>query len=150
MLVEPISTLIAAAVGAAGVAPAASRVQRAPLWRGVKEITLSCEGQVDERLCATALAEARRGAPYIIRRADGTGGVATLAIHLRLGTAGSARIVTIEGKRAVTADEAQGALRPRSTRPAPGEGIERTLARAFDALLPWRRATLGSQPYRQQ
>ena len=137
---ELISTLVLAAAGVAGADPAAGRTQRAPLWRGVDEVTLACDGQAGDGFCAAALAEARRGAPYPVRPADGSGGVATLALRLTLASTGDARVVTIAGERAVTVDEAQGALMPLSTRAAPGERIERTLARAFDTVLPWRRA----------
>lgn len=139
-----------AIAGLAAVEPA-SGAMRAPLWRGVKEVTLRCDAEApgfSPTFCAAALAEARRGAPYPVRAADGSGGVATLALRLTAAMRDGAPVLTVDGERAVSIDDAQGAMRPRSTRAAPGEAIGDTLTRALDAALPWRR-TRSAPPFRQ-
>lgn len=146
--------MILAAAGLSAAAPAPGReVMRAPIWRGVKEVTLACEVDPDARFsgdfCSTALAEVSRDSPYPMRLADGSGGMATMALRLAAGTRDGRTVLTIAGARAVSIDEAQGALLPRSTVATPGEAVERTLARALDGALPWRRARRQASPPRQ-
>jgi hypothetical protein len=134
-------------MGVTGGDPARLPFQRAPLWRGINEITLACDvgaSGISANFCNVALEEARRGAPYPIRLADGSGGLNTLALHLAVATDVDTRTLTIAGERAVTIDEAEGSLLPRITCSIAGEAVERTLARAFDAALPWRRQRAGT------
>lgn len=146
-------------IAAAGLAVTgtAGGFGRAPLWQGVDEITLACDAggsESPEDFCAAALAEARRGAPVPVRPAGRPGGLGTLALRLTAASDGDARVLTVAGERAVPVDDAQGSLRPRVARSTPGEPVERLLARAFDAALPWRRAPSGrarelGAPFRQ-
>lgn len=114
----------------------------APIWRGVDEIAFACTGG-PPGLCAAALVEAGRGAPVPVRAAAGPGGLGTLDLRLVATADGDATLVTLSAARAVEFDDSQGSLLPRTTRSAPGETVERMVARALDGILPWRRARRG-------
>lgn len=137
---------------AAESAPA-NGAMRAPIWRGVTEVALACDAGSTAGLppsfCEAALAETRRGSPYPVRLADGSGGIATFILRLTARTRDGRAVLTVAGERAASIDEAQGALLPRSTPAVPGEATERTLARALDAALPWRRTSRIPSPHRQ-
>ena len=144
---ESAATLILATMGVIGGNLQRGSVQHAPLWRGVSEIALACDVRapgVPPGFCEVILEEARVGAPYPVRIAEGSLGPNTLALSVAVAIDVDTRTFTITGQRAVTIDEAQGSLLPRITRATPGEAIERTLARAFDAALPWRRPRAGT------
>lgn len=146
--------LILAIAGLSAAASAPGRESmRAPIWRGVEEVTLACDVDPAARLsgdfCSAALAEAGRDSPYPVRLADGSGGIATMALRLTAGARDGGTVLTIAGARAVSIDEAQGGLLPRSTAAIPGEAVDRTLARALDNVLPWRRDRRRLSPTRQ-
>lgn len=143
---ESAVTLILATMGVIGDLQRGS-VQDAPLWRGVDEIAIVCdvrEPAISAGFCDAVLQEARVGTPFIVRLADGSDGPSTLVLSVTVAMDVDTRTLTITGERAVTIDEAQGSLLPRITRAGTGEMIERTLARAFDAALPWRRPRAGT------
>ncbi|MEZ0497976.1 hypothetical protein [Sphingomonas sp. IW22] len=131
----PIAFLtVASAQAAANESPR----QIAPLWQGVRDITIRCEGEGSDR-CARFATLAAAVAPFPVTDDAGQLSPATLIIHAVFGrdTAGRAQ-VALSAERAASFDDAQGMLVPRHFTARPGEDDDALIGRALNRFLPWR------------
>lgn len=119
----------------------------ARVWRGVDRLVVECaagDPAMAERLCATAIAAARRDSPWPVAARAAVPTLGRKDALLRVRVADDLLLVSVE--RAVVVDESEAGPAPLSVKLSQVDEISvaRVLARAVRTALPWRHRPGGA------